>query len=219
MHEDHYLAPDRNRDAAQQLATSAENAQAQNFTLDQMRRESQSWRMGKWSEVENAAYQYMKPIADKFGYTGFDQSVADFEAFRKNAGTLTRQAVRETSPRAAAQEFILIQSQLPSADMSRGGFEQIANQFQAVNDYQIAKHQAAQAWRDQHGTMDGFEAQWNRAVTPSAFLVNRLAQTNPAELAALKANLEKSAGGRAALDSIKQQVRWAHQYGLDQLVR
>jgi hypothetical protein len=49
-------------------------------------------------------------------------------------------------------------------------------------------------------------------VTPSAFLVNRLAQTNPAELAA-------PADGRAALDSIKQQVRWAHQYGLDQLVR
>jgi hypothetical protein len=67
--------------------------------------------------------------------------------------------------------------------------------------------------------MDGFKANWNRAVTPSAFLVNRLAQTNPSELATLKANLEKTADGRAALDSIKQQVRWAHQYGLDQLVR
>jgi hypothetical protein len=203
------------------LATSAENARQQNFTLDSMRRESQSWRMGKWSDVENSAKQYMKSIANGLGYdsTPWDAKIADFESFKKNAGTLTRQAVRETSPRAAAQEFILIQSQLPSADMSKGGFEQIATQFQAVNDYQIAKHQAGQAWRDQHKTMDGFDASWNRAVTPSAFLVNRLAQTNPTELRSLKANLEQTADGRAALASITQQVRWAHQYGLDQLVR
>jgi hypothetical protein len=49
--------------------------------------------------------------------------------------------------------------------------------------------------------------------------VNRLTQTNPAELRSLKANLEQTADGRAALTSITQQVRWAHQYGLDQLVR
>src|SRR5215831_2576149 len=122
--------------------------------------------MGKWSEVQNSAKQYLKAVADAIPgaqsvIPDWSKPVADFESFKKNAGTLTRQAVKEVSPRAAAQEFVPIQSQLPSADMSRGGFDQIAGQFQAVNDYQIAKHQAAQAWRNQHGTMDGFEPEWN----------------------------------------------------------
>jgi hypothetical protein len=198
------------------LGESADNSRRANFTLDQMRRESETWNMGKGGTALMTAQQYLKPIANSMGSTMFDKPVADFEAFQKNTGVLVRQAVKEVSSRAAVQEFSMIQNQLPSANMSRQGFNQISDQFQAVNDYNIAKHQAAQAWRDATGTMDKFDAEWNKNVTPSAFLVARLP---PDQLGALRANLQRTPEGRATLGSINKQLKWAHDHNLDQLVR
>lgn len=198
------------------LTEKANNSRQANFTLDQMRQESQSWDMGKGGTALATAQQYMKPFANALGSTVFDQPVADFESFQKNTGTLVRQAVKEVSPRAAVQEFQLIQNQLPSANMSRQGFNQIVNQFQAVNDFNIAKAQAGQAWRDSHGTMDKFETEWNKNVTPSAFLVSRLP---PEQLGALKANLERTPEGRTTLGSINRQLQWASDNKLDELVQ
>lgn len=198
------------------LAEKADNARNMNFTLDQMKKESETWSMGKGGTAIATAQQYLKPIANAFGNTSFDKPVADFESFQKNAGTLVRQAVKEVSPRAAVQEFQLIQGQLPSADMSRNGFNQIVDQFQAVNDYNIAKHQAGQVFRDATGTMDKFDADWNKNITPSAFLVARL----PADqLGALRANLQRTPEGRATLKSLKTQLQWAHDHNLDAMVK
>lgn len=200
------------------LAEKADNSRQANFTLEQMKAESQSWDMGKGGTALMNAQKYLKSAAAVIGLkdTWLDKPVADFESFQKNAGTLTRQAVKEVSSRAAVQEFTMIQNQLPSADMSRGGFNQIVNQFQAVNDYNIAKHQAGQVWKDATGSMDKFDAEWNKNITPSAFLVSRLP---PEQLGALKVNLERTAEGRATLKSITTQLKWAHDHNLDQLVR
>lgn len=198
------------------LSAKADNSRQANFTLDQMRRESETWDMGKGGTALMTAQQYLKPIANMLGSNALDKPVADFEGFQKNTGTLVRQAVKEVSSRAAVQEFNLIQNQLPSANMSRQGFNQIANQFQSVNDFNIAKQQAAQTWRDRNGTMDRFESDWNKNVTPAAFLVARLP---PEQLGALRANLERTAGGRSTLASIKKQLEWAHTNGLDQVAQ
>lgn len=198
------------------LAEKADNSRQANFTLDQMKSEAQTWNMGKGGTALMAAQQYLKPLANSLGSTVFDKPVADFEAFQKNAGVLTRQAVKEVSPRAAVQEFQMIQNQLPSADMSRGGFNQIVDQFQAVNDFNIAKHQAGEAWRSATGSMDKFEAEWNKNITPSAFLVSRLP---PEQLGALRANLSRTAEGRATLKSITRQLQWASEHKLDEMVR
>lgn len=198
------------------LTEKANNSRQANFTLQQMMDESHTWNMGKGGTALMQAQQYLKPIANAFGSTAFDRPVADFESFQKNAGTLVRQAVKEVSPRAAVQEFQMIQNQLPSADMSRQGFNQIVNQFQAVNNFNIAKQQAAQAFRDHNGTMDGFETSWNKNITPTAFLVAGLP---PDQLGALKANLQRTPEGRATLQSITKQLKWAHDYNLDEMVR
>jgi len=198
------------------LGEKADQSRQANFTLDQMRRESETWNMGKGGTALMTAQQYLKPIANALGSDALDRPVADFESFQKNTGTLVRQAVKEVSSRAAVQEFQLIQSQLPSADMSRKGFNQIADQFQAVNDFNIAKHQAGQAWRDATGSMNKFEAEWNKNITPAAFLVSRLP---PDQLGALRENLQRTPEGRSTLRSIKSQLQWAHDHNLDQLIR
>ena len=198
------------------LTDKANNSRQANFTLDQMKTEAQTWSMGKGGTALMTAQQYMKPIANALGSAAFDKPIADFESFQKNAGVLTRQAVKEVSPRAAVQEFQMIQNQLPSADMTRGGFNQIVDQFQAVNDFNIAKAQAGQAYRGVRGTMDGFETEWNKNVTPSAFLVSRLP---PEQLGALRANLERTPEGRSTLKSITKQLQWASDHELDEMVR
>lgn len=198
------------------LSDKANQSRQANFTLDQMRNESQSWDMGKGATTLMTAQQYIKPIANALGSDTFDKPVSDFESFQKNSGTLVRQAVKEVSSRAAVQEFNLIQKQLPTADMSRRGFNQIADQFQSVNDFNIAKQQAGQAYHDTTGTMDKFESDWNKNISPSAFLVARMPADQVGEL---KANLQRTPEGRATLNSITTQLQWAHDHNLDQLVR
>jgi len=193
------------------LADKANIARQQNFTLDQMKQESASWDMGKGAPTLMAAQQYIKPFANAFGNTSFDKPVGDFDAFQKNTGTLVRQAVKEVSSRAAVQEMVMIQNTMPSAGMSRQGFNQIADQMGAVNDFQIAKQHAAQQFRSQNGTLDGFDDQWNQNVTPSAFLVSRM---SPQDLHQMSANLQKTPEGRATLNSIKQQITYANKNGL-----
>jgi hypothetical protein len=200
------------------LADKANQSRQSNFTLDQMRNESQTWDMGKGAQTLLTAGQYLKSAAAVLGMqnTFLDKPIADYESFNKNAGTLVRQAVKEVSSRAAVQEFNLIQKQLPSSDMTRKGFNQIADQFQSVNDFNIAKHQAGQAWRDAAGSMDKFETEWNKNITPTAFFVSRLP---PDQVGALKANLERTPEGRVTLRSLTKQLQWAHDHNLDQLVK
>jgi hypothetical protein len=200
------------------LSEKADNARQANFTLQQMKDESQTWDMGKGAPTLMSAAKYLKSAAATVGIKDsfLDKPIADYESFEKNAGVLTRQAVKEVSPRAAVQEFQMIQNQLPSSGMTRGGFNQIVNQFQAVNDFNIAKHQSGQAYRDVNGTMDKFDAEWNKNVTPSAFLVARLP---PEQQRALKANLQRTPEGRSTLKSITTQLQWAHDHNLDAMVK
>ena len=200
------------------LSDKADNSRQANFTLDQMKAESQSWDMGKGAPTLMSAAKYLKSAAASVNIkdTFLDKPIADYESFEKNAGVLTRQAVKEVSTRAAVQEFQMIQNQLPSSGMTRGGFNQIVDQFQAVNDFNIAKHQSGQAYYDVNHTMDGFDAQWNKNVSPSAFLVARLA---PEKMGELFTKLGKTPEGRTTLQSLRSQMQWAVDHNLDAMVK
>lgn len=183
--------------------------------LDQMELSSQSWKMGKFSEVQGDARAYMQSFAKMFTdkETVFDKPVADFQSFQKNAGHLVRQAVREVSSRAAVQEYQMIQKSLPSADMSRGGFMQIKNQMQSMYDYDLAKQQAAQSWLQSHSTPEGFESEFNQKITPAVFLVQRM---EPQELQYMRTQMLKQPGGKQALDNLLGKVKNAQEMGLIQ---
>ena len=144
--------------------------------------------------------------------TGIDQRIGDFQAFNKSGVELVRQAVRQTSARAAYQEFQIIAGALPNAEMSPKAFLQIADQMQGVNDYRIAMQGAAQTWRNTHnGTLDGFQQAWNQSITPSAFLVHRMSGE---DLSTLTANLQKTAEGRGTLGKLQQEIATANHLGL-----
>jgi hypothetical protein len=104
----------------------------------------------------------------------YNGQVASYEDFVKNAGSLTRQAVKEVSSRAAVQEFNLIQNTLPNPDMSPIGLRRVQNELIGLSDYRIAKSQAQAQWEQQHGgpgNVTGFETYFQRAASPYVFIV------------------------------------------------
>jgi hypothetical protein len=195
------------------LDTASSAAVNNNFLLDQMRRESAGFAMGRFADVEGD----LRSVLDGFRSSFFpdaqpSQPLADWQSFSKNSMELTRQVVRATSSRAAAQEFTMISKALPSPTMSQQGFSQIADQLSALNDFNIAKQGAAQSWRQSHGqTLDGFESDWNKNTSPGVFLVGRM---SPQSLQTMRDSLSKTAEGRATLGQITTKLQYAAQNGL-----
>ena len=206
-------------DYGSQLQNDAAGATQGNFLVDQLRRESQSWSMGKFADIEGDARAYLQGFRQLFNLPAdpsLDQKLGDFQAFRKNGMELTRQAVRATSSRAAFQEMQMIQSALPQPMMSDNGFGQIADQLQGVNDYKVVKARASDAWRARpggDGTLAGFESNWNQNITPAAFLVHRM---SPQDWQATAANLQKTPTGRAYLSRVVSELQYGQRAGLFQ---
>ena len=105
----------------------------------------------------------------------------------------------------------MIQQTLPGATMSRPAFDQITDQLGALNDYKLAKQQGASSWRQQHGTLEGFETDFNRNVSPGAFLLMRM---SPDALQAMTAKMQATAEGRTVLKRLGAEVAYGQQNGL-----
>ena len=198
------------------LATNATNAVNQNFLIDQMRNESGSgagWvpgRFSEWGGELKSLFNGVLPNASD----SINASLANYQAFQKNAMALTTQATRAVSPRAAVQEMQMIRQAMPQAETSAGGLNYIFNQLGANNDFMIAKQQAADSWRPAHsGTLDGFETNWNKSVSPYAFFVHRL---DSGDLGTMINNLQGSTQGRALIAKMRSEVTFAQQNNLFQ---
>lgn len=188
------------------LDQTADQANNNNFLIDQMRSESQNWRQGWGASAEMNGKAILQGVYNIAGVKApnLDDQVGDFQAFQKNAMQLTTQVVKQTSGRAAVQEFQMIQKALPSADMSSGGLEHVYNQLQSVNDFAIIKQQAAQNWRQSHaGTLQGFDTWFNQNVTPASFWAFRMPND---QYRAMAANLQKTPEGKRELDQINKQA-------------
>ena len=185
-------------------------AQQQQAILSRLKDDAPQFTQGPFAGHVQAVNTYLRAM---FG-TQVPQ-VASYEDFIKNAGALTRAAVRETSSRAAVQEFKLIDATLPSPDMSPQGLNQVVNEYQGLNDYKIAKVQAQQAWEQQHGgtgNVQGFETDFQAKVSPYAFVFNRM---DPDEQRGLVSRMRATSAGRAELGHLAQQLQYAKNAGLE----
>jgi hypothetical protein len=197
------------------LIANATAAQQQNFTIDQMIRESgggSGWTPGLFAEHVGDIRSILNGF--HFSNADTDAALANFQAFQKNSMGLVTQATRAVSPRAAVQEMQMIAHALPNAKISQGGLGFMFDQFGAVNDFTKAKAQAADTWRPTHGgTLDGFESSWNKSISPMAFLAHRM---NESDLTTMANNLKGTSQGRALLGRIGSEMAFAHNNGLFQ---
>lgn len=207
---------------SENLDTAATNAVNQNYLINRMRAESQTWTPNAFANIAGDLRNYMNGFATSvFGDSAVKQpALGDWQAFNKNSMELVRQAVRATSSRAAIQEFQMIQKALPNAEMSRGGIDQIFDQYGAANDFMVGKQAMAQAWRDGkvqgspgNGTLAGFDTFWNTHTTPGVFLLHRLENNLPAAQQ-MFANLQKTSEGRATLAGLRARYQWSLQNGV-----
>jgi hypothetical protein len=192
-----------------EAAKSSASAQNQNAILDQMRGDATGFDHGSFANTIQGIKKDVGSLTQAFG-ASMPDSVPSWKNFQKNAGTLARSAASALSPRVGVQELELVQKYLPAATMSSQGFGRIADQLQGLNDYQVARNQAAANFQ---GNPSQFEAQFAKSVTPAAFIVNRMPA---ADLHTFVAGLNQSAEGRTTLATIRQGIAFARQNGLMQ---
>lgn len=204
---EHFLEQ-RGKDLAEQFhKIDADAAQAvqSNYLFDNLRNDSKSWEMGKFADFEGDARAYLSAIAHTFGIATpeLDHKLADYQSFNKTAGSLLRTAVHDTSSRAAVQEYNLIGATLPQPTTSERGFAQIADQWQSLSDYQLAKQKFASGYE---GDPQKLNVEFNSKFSPSAFLLNRMSQTpsGQQDMAAMVAQAQKTPEGRLTLKRMMQ---------------
>ena len=202
---------------------NAKNAAMTKYTLKNMRDDVDRLSTGKGATFTNTARQWIQSaqtlpgVGDVVKKITGDMSdpIAAFEALQKNAGQLTRATLKDVEGKAAS-EYQMIQRQLPNVEMSPRGIKLVTAQMIAPEDYKQAKLQAADNWKKSHSqSLAGFESDWNKNISPSTFLFARLPDDDRNTL--IK-NLSKTGEGRAQLDNIKRQAKWAHDNGLDEFI-
>jgi hypothetical protein len=206
----------------EELDKAAAAAKTTNTTLDEMAAASDGWRMGKWADKEEGIRESLQAVANGLGINtpGLDKPIANYQDFAKLSGNILRQASHETSSRVGVQEMQLISKSLPNPEMSEGGFKQVATQLKGLNDFAIAKQQAAAEWRSNNNNSLGpnksgkdFQTTWNAQASPAAFIIHRMQQENPAALQNLVSVMMKTPGGPEALKSIRAQMTTANDNG------
>lgn len=205
------------------IKQEAMNAATTKYLLRNLNDDAERFPTGKGANTAGAIKQWMQAAGQLPGVGpgikkiigDYSDPVAAFEALQKNAGQLTRATLKDAEGKAAS-EYAMIQKQLPNAELSPGGLKLITAQMTAPEDYKQAKLQAADKWRASHnGTIDGFASDWNKNIGPGAFLFGRLP---PNEQTGLVERLKKTPAGMEALQSLRGQMKWAHENGLSSVL-
>jgi hypothetical protein len=194
---------------------AAAAAKDSNYLFDNMRQDAKTWDMGKFANIEGEGRAWLSAVAQSFGLhpTDLNEKLADFQAFNKSSGQLLRSAVHDTSSRAAVQEYRLIGDSLPQPTTSAQAFGQIADQWQGMNDFRLAKQQFMQSYK---GKPEQFEVDFNSRVSPTAFMLNRMSQSPEGQqtMRGMVSRMQSTPEGKLALGRMLQGYTYAQQNGL-----
>lgn len=193
---------------------SAAAAKDSNYLFDNMRSDAQTWDMGKFAPAEAEGRAWLSAVAHSFGQTpNLDKPLADYQAFLKSSGQLLRTAVHDTSSRAAVQEYKLIGDSLPQPTTSPQAFGQVADQWQGMNDFRLAKQKFAQGYQ---GKPEQFNIDFNSSVSPTSFMLNRMSQTPEGQqtMQGMLARMQQSAEGRSIASRMLYHYNFAKNNGL-----
>ena len=104
---------DEEQTQRQKVINDANTAQQSQAGLQNMQNDMGNFKQGPFAAHYQAAATYLRLIDPSW-----NGQVSGYEDFVKNAGALTRTAVHDTSSRAAAQEYTMINATLPNPEMS-----------------------------------------------------------------------------------------------------
>jgi hypothetical protein len=209
-----------------EINEQAVNAVGANNTFDNMRMAAQRIDMGAGAASLQTANTWLLSLGKSLGMdtSSLADKVGSAEDFNKNSIAMVSAATKAVSPRASQQEMQFIAKSQPSIDMSRGGFNMIADQMQGVNDFATARAQALQDYINgnekagikAHGNSGGFDVWFNQQVTPAAFTLQRMTLTADGKdrFKALFADLNKTPEGQSAARGMLKHYESAAKMGL-----
>ena len=196
----------------EKIDTDAAAAKDSNYLFDNLRNDSKSWQMGKFADFEGDARAWLSAVAGTFGIQTpeLNDKLADYTAFNKSSGMLLRTAVHDTSSRAAVQEYSMIGKTLPVPTTPEEGFGQVADQWQGLNDFRLAKQKVKQGYM---GNPQDFNVDFNSNVSPTAFMINRMMQTPVGQhnFQLMMDRMQSSPEGRQTITHIMKGYNYAKQ--------
>lgn len=211
----------RGEGLAKQFNETDEAAQAakdSNYLFDNMRSDAQTWDMDQFAPSEAKARGFLVAGAHLLGIKDADMPdlthpLADYTAFNKSSGQLLRAAVHDTSSRAAVQEYKLIGESLPQPTTNKEAFGQVADQWQGMNDFRLAKQQYQQNYK---GDPEKFEVEFNSRVSPTAFMLHRMEQSPEGQATAqrLFQRMQQTQEGKLAIGRMLGSYNYAERNGL-----
>jgi hypothetical protein len=199
----------------QEVIDQANAAQQAQAPLQNMRNEAPNiTAQGPFAPHAQEAAQWLRYVLPSF-----NQPVASYEDFTKNAGMVLRTVTREVSSREAVQGMQMFERALPSTEQSPQGFDRVSGQFMGMNDFRIVKAQAQQDWEQQHGgtgNVSDFETTFQKQLTPLPFMFMRLSAPDQAELSQ---RLGQTKDGQALRAKLAAQLGYIKANGYDQAIQ
>lgn len=200
-----------------QYAQAATAATKQNSIISDMLDQAGQFNMGANADREQGLNAVMSDLGHRMGVdvSSIDGKVAGYQQYVKLGGNLVRQAIKDTGGRAGGiQEMQFVSNTLPSPSTSPDGFKGIAAFLQGSNDYEVAKQQAADAYKAKTGSLAGFENSFVQNVSPTATILHRLQQDQPAMFQQTVARLKQSPAGQAVLKKAAQGLTYLSSTGV-----
>ena len=166
------------------IRDDATAARTQNYMLDNMLASSKGFKPGAGAD-ETA---FLKSLVNAVLPNAFTESLPSYQEFQKLAIQNARETTRSMGAGEAATVFQTNIQANPNAKLTRQGLESIIGSMHALNDYKIARDQAAGDWRGGHaGSMDGFDnSPWVASNPIGKF---RLPYMTPQELMQMRQSL------------------------------
>lgn len=165
--------------AAEGVNANAANAAISNRYIDVLDSYAKDFTPDKLAPLQSNLIQWKQamglPVTDEDKRAaGSIQGVASIAI--KMAGQATRQSDAQPSQ----LQFLKTLESMPTEQRTPDGMQRILAYLRDTNNQSIAKAQALQQWRMQHGTADGFDAAWPAMAAQMPFIWNQQPHIAPA---------------------------------------
>jgi hypothetical protein len=127
------------------------------------------------------------------------------QAMNKESLNLAFDMTKQLTSRPAASEVMLALKANPNLALQPDASKRIMDMIEGISDYKLAQQQGAMQWRQNKGTLEGFEADWNKN-NPITKYVN---------IAAIKAPMPQGAIGRNEPSQSSQNLKLRADGGYD----
>jgi hypothetical protein len=151
---------------------AADSAMSVKARLAEMAKATQNFQSGALQPYKGALGSLMIAFgADPANVDKQLGSVSDWQSFNKEATQLAFDRVRQLGSREAAQVVQMAMKNAANDSLQPGANVKIMGVMDGMADWQIARQQAAQAWRDaHHGSLDGFQTYFNQTTPIGPFI-------------------------------------------------